>query len=60
MELKLIRTKQVLHLPLDPEDKTSRTAAVQKGLVALVPDDFKLSEESYDLIQKVSSVKKKK
>ena len=60
MELKVIRTKEVLHLPIDPEKKDSRTMLVQKGLVALIPADYSLNEETYETIQKVSLTKKKK
>lgn len=60
MELRLVRAKTGIHVPVDPEDSKSRTVLVQRGLVTLVPTDFKLPEETYELIQKVSTVKKKK
>lgn len=59
MELKLIRTKEGVALPSNPEDSKSIVRMVQKGMIALVPSTYNLDESKYDLIQKVNTNKKK-
>lgn len=59
MELKLIRTKEGVPLPSNPEDSKSVVRMVQKGMIALVPSTYNLDESKYDLIQKVNTNKKK-
>ena len=60
MELKVIRAKEGMRVPSNPEMNNSVLTLVQKGMVALVPSSFSLDESKYDLIQKVNLDKKKK
>lgn len=53
MELKVIRAKEGIPVPSNPENKDSVSTFVQKGMVALVPGNYKLDAEKYELIQKV-------
>lgn len=59
MEIKVIRTKEGVSIPSNPEDKSSVITFKQAGLLTLIPGDFKLSKEKYDLIQTIETKKKK-
>ena len=57
----VIRAKGNIYVPQNPEKPdTSTMRLVQAGLVALVPDDYKIPKEKYDLVGKVTVPKKKK
>ena len=52
MEIKIIRAKEGIAIPSNPENKDSVSTFVQKGMIALVPSDYKIDKEKYDLVQK--------
>lgn len=59
MSVNLIRAKTGIHVPANPEDESSVTKFVQSGLLTIVPENFKLPKESFDIIQRVDLKKEK-
>lgn len=56
----VIRAKGNIYVPQNPEKPdTSTMRLVQSGLIALVPEDFKIQKEKHELVAKVK-VKKEK
>ena len=53
MEIKVIRAKEGIPVPSNPENKDSVSTFVQKGMLALVPANYKLDAEKYELVQRV-------
>lgn len=59
--MKIIRAMRDLHVPHNPEKPEANSfRAVQKGLVALVPDNFNLPKNYYVDLGKVNLNKPKK
>ena len=58
MELKVIRAKEGIYVPSNPEDIKSVVRLVQKNVLALVPSNYKLDESKYEVVNKVNSKKK--
>lgn len=49
MKIKLIRAMRDIHVPHNPEKPTGNSLkAVQRGLLTLIPKDYKLPQDSYE------------
>lgn len=60
MEVRLIRAKRNIHVPHNPEHPEGNSfKAVQSGLLALVPKNFKLPHDAYEDLGMVGEKKKK-
>ena len=58
--MKLIRAMRDIHVPHNPEKPDVNSfRAVQKGIVALIPDNFKLPKDAYTDLGKVQLKKEK-
>lgn len=56
----VIRAKGNIYVPQNPEKPdTSTMRLVQSGLVALVPDNFKIQKEKHQVLSKVKLSKDK-
>lgn len=52
--LKVIRAKRGMYVPCDPENPDNNAMRlVQSGLIAIVPEDFVLLEDTYTTVGKV-------
>ena len=61
MDLKVIRAMRDIHVPQNPEKpETSLFKSVQRGMVALVPTNFRLPSDHYIDLGEVKTKKEKK
>ena len=60
MDVKIIRAKQGLHVPVDPETTEGRLQMIATGKLALVHKDLKLPEGSFELLADIKSKKSSK